>query len=977
MPFRLACCLLVAVLARLVAVEPLSRDHGIVRTGSLPGLAGPIELRLHLRQRVLPAVDAGPAGGFGGRVVLCVHGTSAPGTVAYDGAPSGPTWAQALARRGLDVWVLDLTGYGASTRPAPMDDPRNLSTADRAELGLPATTRPFTSIVTTTASEDADIDAAVEHLRRTRGVARVSLVGISIGGKRVLGYAGRNPDKVDRIVVQGLGGTPADEDDPPALPRSGTVMALTTAASLRARWEAMIEDPGQVAAGAIDAVWALHRASDPLGATWGVGGMRSPSFVHWGWTKAVVGAIRSPVLLIAGEHDDLATPAAVDALAPHVGGVGTVRALLAGASHLAMFETIAPNLHRISGDWLLDGALAGRHSGRARVAVDGSIAWSAADDGVPAVRTRARAIAAALPDQAPPATPDAAAMMRWVTDLCALGPHRRPGTPEGVAAEEWVADRFRDLGLADVRFQPIPISVWRPARWSLTVDGVTIPCGFMLNSGFTAEAGVSAPLVYAGLGQSADFAGLEVAGRIVVCDADIADTSFNGGGAREYLRSDPAADIGPWSIAERFPSNMVGEFAGILGYGRDAYRRARSLGAKGFVMVLGRRASTTAALYWAYDGTMRDLPGLYVGRDQRDALLAAAAAGRPATLVQTGAVTAGTMRNITGRLRGSAGGTLILQTHHDSPHLGAVEDGTGLACLFAQAWAWSRVPAARRPGDIVFFASAGHFYGGQGAAEFAAANRALVDAARAAYCVEHLGAREADAGADGVYRHTGRPQSSTIYTGGDPFVLATVMRALAGEPPRATTVERPLLDLPLTDIGGLVGTSKGAARPDGIPYASWIAAPLYLIDDGDTIERIDPDRLAAAARTVARLLDAAMAPDRQGVELAVVGGALRPGAAGAVRLRLRQRPAGTAVVALRIAGTAARLLDRSWVAIDPARWDQWHEVPLLAGIAAGSVQLSAEIPGLTASTIAVPISANATPAIAGQAQAGPTMMVLP
>ena len=61
------------------------------------------------------------------RVVLFVHGAGTPAEVAFDVPFEDYSWIAYLARAGFDVFAMDVTGYGRSTRPAAMNDPCNLT----------------------------------------------------------------------------------------------------------------------------------------------------------------------------------------------------------------------------------------------------------------------------------------------------------------------------------------------------------------------------------------------------------------------------------------------------------------------------------------------------------------------------------------------------------------------------------------------------------------------------------------------------------------------------------------------------------------------------------------------------------------------------------------------------------------------------------------------------------------------------------
>ena len=54
------------------------------------------------------------------QTVLYVHGATYPSETAFDLKLDGLSWMEYIASRGYDVWLLDLRGYGKSTRPMEM-----------------------------------------------------------------------------------------------------------------------------------------------------------------------------------------------------------------------------------------------------------------------------------------------------------------------------------------------------------------------------------------------------------------------------------------------------------------------------------------------------------------------------------------------------------------------------------------------------------------------------------------------------------------------------------------------------------------------------------------------------------------------------------------------------------------------------------------------------------------------------------------
>ena len=52
--------------------------------------------------------------------------------------------------------------------------------------------------------------------------------------------------------------------------------------------------------------------------------------------------------------------------------------------------------------------------------------------------------------------------------------------------------------------------------------------------------------------------------------------------------------------------------------------------------------------------------------------------------------------------------------------------------------------------------------------------------------------------------------------------------------------------------------TSGDPRREGLPYVSWISAPLYLVDAGDTLDKVDKDKLSALAASVAEVVQQLM-----------------------------------------------------------------------------------------------------------------------
>src|SRR5471032_1042415 len=108
----------------------LSLDHYVRVTSTVPAIVGqPAEI--YVRERVA-AGTALRASSLADRVVLFIHGAGTPAEVAFDVPYQDYSWMAFLAGAGFDVFSMDTTGYGRSTRPAPMNDPCNLAKESQA-----------------------------------------------------------------------------------------------------------------------------------------------------------------------------------------------------------------------------------------------------------------------------------------------------------------------------------------------------------------------------------------------------------------------------------------------------------------------------------------------------------------------------------------------------------------------------------------------------------------------------------------------------------------------------------------------------------------------------------------------------------------------------------------------------------------------------------------------------------------------------
>jgi pimeloyl-ACP methyl ester carboxylesterase len=306
------------------------------------------------------------------RVVLFIHGAGTPAEVSFDVPYQDYSWMEFLARAGFDVFSMDTTGYGRSTRPAPMNDPCNLSREQQAGLAgslIPAPCSPsYAHQLTTIASDWNDIGAVVDHVRALRHADKLSLIAWSLGGPRAGGFAAQHPEKVRSLVLLAPAyNRGARGDAPEKIPADGPAFNKQSLEDFNTNWDRQVGCVEQYERGAHDAVWKAMLESDPVGATWGTGVRRAPSTTVWGWSNAAVTKMKTPTLMVSGAHDKQVPPERVRDLYADLGSPDKVFVDLACSSHNAMWEKNHLLLFTASLDWLEKGAVKGAHQGEMKL----------------------------------------------------------------------------------------------------------------------------------------------------------------------------------------------------------------------------------------------------------------------------------------------------------------------------------------------------------------------------------------------------------------------------------------------------------------------------------------------------------------------------------------------------------------------------------------------------------------------------------
>ena len=229
----------------------------------------------------------------GDKVVLFVHGATYPAETAFDINLPGGSWMDYAAKAGYDAYLVDVRGYGLSTRPAAMSQPR-------------AANPPFA----TTADAIRDIGTAVDFICQRRGVAKINLVGWSWGTTTAAGYTTQNNDKIHKLVLYAPIWV---VKTPPPVAGTGAYRTVTKDAArsrgIRGIPASKVEEISPSAW--FDQWWAANMASDAEGAKQNPPVVRAPNGVitdlgeYWMSNKPTYdpAEIRVPVMIVIAEWD--------------------------------------------------------------------------------------------------------------------------------------------------------------------------------------------------------------------------------------------------------------------------------------------------------------------------------------------------------------------------------------------------------------------------------------------------------------------------------------------------------------------------------------------------------------------------------------------------------------------------------------------------------------------------------------------------
>src|SRR5262244_2992211 len=277
-------------------------------------------------------------------IVLFLHGATGPATCDFDLAYKDYSWADWLVKRGYVVWMGDYRNYGYSTREKAMDDP--------AAKNQPVT-RSYLAL--------RDIEAMANHIKRTRGVQKVTLIGWSWGAMMAGYYASLHSENVHKLVLYaplynfnnhtnlGPGSALQNKRKPNEFNFGLGAYRLASEAANTSRWngEIPVDNKDEYRDPAVPVeFWKECMATDPTSNTRNPPSLRAPNGVLEDSFYQATGRplwhaanIYAPTLVIAGAFDTWSFPEDREGLMRDlVHAPAKKSVLIPNATHFVLFE---------------------------------------------------------------------------------------------------------------------------------------------------------------------------------------------------------------------------------------------------------------------------------------------------------------------------------------------------------------------------------------------------------------------------------------------------------------------------------------------------------------------------------------------------------------------------------------------------------------------------------------------------------------
>ncbi|PYV56042.1 MAG: alpha/beta hydrolase [Acidobacteria bacterium] len=268
--------------------------------------------------------------------LILLHGGGPGGVPSFDLPVPGYSLAEDFAKRGFRIFIMDVRGWGSSTKPRAMDQP------------------PENSAPLVPTKEAADDIATVANWVVRRTHEKTALLGWASGGHWACAYGSRRPAALTAVILLNtlysvnapweLRASMQDRNDPEQFDRHAGGYRIVDGSGLLRRWDASIPaaDKSQWRDPAVaDAYVTQTLATDRTASSRNPPSVRIPigyqvDAFNLSLGRPVFAAkdIRVPVLIVRGELDFWSRPADVSSLARELVNSARVETLtIKGGTH--------------------------------------------------------------------------------------------------------------------------------------------------------------------------------------------------------------------------------------------------------------------------------------------------------------------------------------------------------------------------------------------------------------------------------------------------------------------------------------------------------------------------------------------------------------------------------------------------------------------------------------------------------------------
>jgi len=406
-------------------------------------------------------------------------------------------------------------------------------------------------------------------------------------------------------------------------------------------------------------------------------------------------------------------------------------------------------------------------------------------------------------------------MYAIVKDLCDIAGtginSGRRMNEAGEKAATYIFKKFKDIGLQNVRLEPVETTRWWPRDWEVTVlgsSGEETILSFPWWYSYGTES-VEAELVYVGYGTPGEFASVDVKDKIVLVEM------------KRFLHFIPSI-----------------KYTG-------AYETAIKKGARAVIL--------TDALIDAPSGqcigsleNFAPIPVFSIGKSTGEYLKGLLKSGPVKVRVRLNIeVSPWTVYNVVGELPGNGkiDEIILVGGHYDSWFTGAVDNAGGVAGIIELARYYAKErPKESRDRDMMFVALFGHEFGDVGHKAFIKEHQDILGKITTFLDADGWGSKGYEE-VDGEIRETGYDEKRGIFTS-NPFLLSYA---------RETVVKYNLL--PTLYWKGAFVADQPPFYAAGIPQFLLIGKNPYYHSLLDTPEKISPDILKRTAEAYRDIID--------------------------------------------------------------------------------------------------------------------------